>query len=533
MFNTRDSDRSPAHEPRLSRWHLAAHENHLLAALLMIAGFSLARALSAVSFTGFGLDEAYTVAMSRRLALSYFDHPPLHQWITHVSLLIFGATPWIRLPFVLISAVTGWLLYDMTRRVFGGPAGLWALLAFGLSPYFYAVAGSWVSPDGVLILCLAGAARAALTLLSVDRTAPHLPWRHWIVFGVWAGFAGLSKYTAVFLPAGLLMFLAFAPQHRHWFGHPAPYCAAIIAALIVAPVLIWNGQNDWVSFAFQAGRAVPVTGGDLERLLMLLAGQMGYLSPMIFPCLVIAALWTIVRSSANGPERLLLWFALPSILILTCTPIWGNSGFPHWTMPGWFLLFPLFGGWMTRWRPFAYWKRVWAGATAGLTLALAVLFASIQSSDWLERAFPALLKADPVSETLSWRPLRAADAFRPAPGWAPAFVVAQNWIEGGKVDLAVGEDLPVFVFSADPRGFAFRSDPSLFVGADAVIVAQASATEDLAKNLRPYFAVLDVPEPLTLGRAGRAEVHLRVMRGHGLIRPFPQPYGPWRTRSPS
>lgn len=158
MLNTPDSDRSPADEPRLSPWHLAAQEDHLLAALLMIAGFSLARALSAVSFTGFGLDEAYTVAMSRRLALSYFDHPPLHQWITHVSLLIFGATPWIRLPFVLISAVTGWLLYDMTRRVFGGPAGLWALLAFGLSPYFYAVAGSWVSPDGVLILCLAGAA---------------------------------------------------------------------------------------------------------------------------------------------------------------------------------------------------------------------------------------------------------------------------------------------------------------------------------------------------------------------------------------
>ena len=34
-----------------------------------------------------GFDEAYTLVISRRLDLSYFDHPPLHQWIAHFAAL--------------------------------------------------------------------------------------------------------------------------------------------------------------------------------------------------------------------------------------------------------------------------------------------------------------------------------------------------------------------------------------------------------------------------------------------------------------
>ena len=40
--------------------------------------------------TGFCDDEAYVVAISRAPALSYFDHPPLHQWLVHGFVAQFG-----------------------------------------------------------------------------------------------------------------------------------------------------------------------------------------------------------------------------------------------------------------------------------------------------------------------------------------------------------------------------------------------------------------------------------------------------------
>jgi hypothetical protein len=56
-------------------------------ALAILAGFAIARLLFAFAI-GLGIDESYTVAISRRLSLSYFDHPPLHLWIADLAALI-------------------------------------------------------------------------------------------------------------------------------------------------------------------------------------------------------------------------------------------------------------------------------------------------------------------------------------------------------------------------------------------------------------------------------------------------------------
>jgi len=46
--------------------------------LLFIAACALGKVFAAWA-TGFTGDEAYTIVIARTLALSYFDHPPLHQ----------------------------------------------------------------------------------------------------------------------------------------------------------------------------------------------------------------------------------------------------------------------------------------------------------------------------------------------------------------------------------------------------------------------------------------------------------------------
>jgi len=87
-------------------------------ALALIAVFALAR-LALAATLGLGFDESYTIVVARRLDLSYFDHPPLHQWIAHFAALAFGEGAATRLPFVALFAATGWLMFALTRRLFG------------------------------------------------------------------------------------------------------------------------------------------------------------------------------------------------------------------------------------------------------------------------------------------------------------------------------------------------------------------------------------------------------------------------------
>ena len=222
-------------------------------ALTLIAVFALAR-LAFAAALGPGFDKSYTIVVARRLDLSYFDHPPLHQWIAHFAALALGEGAATRLPFIALFAVTGWLMFALTRRLFGARAGLIALVALNLTPFFFASPGTWVVPDGPLDFALAGAA-ATLARLFFDPPAPRVAIRLWLAAGFWLGLAGLSKYNAVLPALGIAGFVALAPRRRPWFARPAPYLAALIAMVVAAPVLLWNARHGWASFAFQGARA--------------------------------------------------------------------------------------------------------------------------------------------------------------------------------------------------------------------------------------------------------------------------------------
>src|ERR1700733_12042374 len=79
------------------------------------------------AYTGLGIDESYMVAASNHFAASYFDHPLASWWLELGSRFVFGsAAPIVvRLPFVALSAVSSWLLYALTSRLYGTRAAFW------------------------------------------------------------------------------------------------------------------------------------------------------------------------------------------------------------------------------------------------------------------------------------------------------------------------------------------------------------------------------------------------------------------------
>ena len=84
--------------------------------------------------------------------------------------------------------------------------------------------------------------------------------------------------------------------------------------------------------------------------------------------------------------------------------------------------------------------------------------------------------------------------------------------------------MQVAIFSEDPRQFSFGSSIDRFVGQDALIILPEPLLADQLPRLKPYFTALDLPEHFWLGRQGRNEVELAIVRAHGLLRPYPLPY---------
>ena len=493
------------------------------AAFALILAFAAVRVALAYSL-GFGVDESYTIAISRRLDLSYFDHPPLHQWLAHFAALLMGEGWSLRLPFIALFAATGWLMFALTRDLFGARAGVWAVFGLNATAFFLVSAGGWIVPDGPLLFALAAAALVFAKLFFESRDAGAV-WRLWLAGGFWLGLAGLSKYSAVFFAFGLVAFIALSPRQRHWFAHPAPYLAALLCLVMLAPVILWNEQNQWISFAFQGARGAPGAHWRPAQVGAMVLGQIVWLTPWLFVPLA-GGLIAAARLAWGDERRLfLLCLALPPILLLSVTPLWGSKGLPHWPMPGWFFAYPLLGVWLTDgWAKRLNW-RAWAVGSAALLAVIVVALASQAATGWFTRAISSPRgTVDPTLEALGWDPLAASPLLGAREGAAPAFVVSTKWSEGGKIALALGPRMPVIVYSADPRGMAFLDDSARFVGKDGVIIAPLSRLAAVVATFAPFFGDLGAPQTMTLGRAGQDEIDLALIPAHGLTRPFPVPY---------
>jgi hypothetical protein len=483
----------------------------------LVAAFTIIRLISA-ALVGLGVDEAYTLAIARHLQLSYFDHPPLHLWIVHALAPVLGYGRLARLPFIILFSGSCWLLFDLTRQLFGPNAALWALLALNLSGFFTVVASSWVLPDGPLIFCLLAAA-SELTRLIVAETgeAPGAARRAgaWLRVGLWIGLAGLSKYQAVFFAVGVGWFLVSTAAGRAWLGRPGPYLAALVAAATVSPVLVWNAQHQWASFAFQGGRAAPSHVLHSAAVLGALAGQMALLLPWIFAPLVLAGYGATRAGPADVRRWLCVTLSLPGIMIFAITPLWGQTSLPHWSMPAWLFLLPVMGDHLARAAAARRWPRIWTIASLSVLLAVWSLLLSDGATGWVGAAWPKTFpKGDPTLESVEWSPLAPAPEVTDLLGRPGSFVVSMKWNEAGRIVSAIGDRAPVVVLSDDPRGFAETHPSASLIGHDALIVVKPEDLADGLNRVGRCFERIDPLQVVRLGRQGRPELELHLFGGH-------------------
>jgi dolichol-phosphate mannosyltransferase len=232
---------------RTAEWRLGAGEHWRLFALGLVAAAFLLRL---VYITQIELlpEDSYYWNYSQHLDIGYLDHPPMVAWLIRLGTAVFGNTELgVRIGAWCCAGVASLFAYRLTRNLFGEQSALVALVLMQVLPYCF-LGGMLMTPDAPLMAAWAAA------LYFLERALIAGQARAWLFAGVSIGLGLISKYTISMLIPAAFLFVVLDPPSRRWLLRWEPYAALIIALLIFSPVIVWNAQHDWASFAFQTSR---------------------------------------------------------------------------------------------------------------------------------------------------------------------------------------------------------------------------------------------------------------------------------------
>ena len=261
---------------------------------------------------------------SRYLSLSYYEHPPMIAFAIRLITLIAGNSE--------IALETGaqfynllilFLIYRMTYPFFGGQNAIITLILLCSTAYF-SLGTVFIHITQPFLICWV----LGLWLILKYYQSPSAKWL--LLLGIVAGFGALSKYIMLLLYLGLFFHSLIYREARVLLKNPWLYVAGSISLLIFTPVLVWNFQNDWISFRFQFGRGMQ--GADFgANFVFFTVGHLLLFSP-IWSVLSFSGLKIGRENFVIGtkPSAVLLVLSLYPLFFFSIMSFRGTIADPHW-----------------------------------------------------------------------------------------------------------------------------------------------------------------------------------------------------------
>ncbi len=447
-----------------------------LAVLGLIGFLSLIRALVSLQVELTSV-ESYLWVCSRHPALGYFDYPAMAAWMIRLSTGLFGhGALGVRALTIAAGAGTIGFTYLAARRLYDERTGLLAALLVGGAPLFFSY-GAQALPDAPM-LCFWSAGVWALSGVFSGGSP-----RGWHLFGLCLGFAMDSKYQAVFLGIGVLVFLLLSPEHRGWLRRKEPWIAVLFALAAFSPTLIWNAREGWQSFLYQGVNRFEERTFQAKELYKFPLGQLLVLTPVFALGAWFAggaalrrwraAAWQDRFLAAVGMTTLLFFFG-----VLATRPVRS-----HWPIPAYLTLLTLSAAVVLRGGP---WNRRLHAASLAL-LGLGYL------------AAPAAVSWIPKAERSGWALLATEVAKR-----NPDFVVGREYHLASQLAYWL-HPLPAVEFTAvghPSKSFPHWWRPEDFLGKNAVVVYDVKHWPIYKDRVDRAFERVDAPVEVAVPRFG-------------------------------
>src|SRR5258706_464015 len=233
--------------------------------ILLISVATLVRLFLATQVE-LGNDEVYYWTYALYPDWSHFDHPPIIGMMAQLfSLnLFFTDDFFLRLGPIILSAASTWIIFRIGKKIKDARSGLYAAFLFTGSIYCSIISGFSLTPDAPLVFFWLLALKLMIDFLPNEKITS-IEKKKILLFGLVAGMAMLSKYQGAFL--WITVFIYAGLYNRQWLKEFSFYIAGMISAVTLLPLLIWNVQNDFISFTFHTARVAPASEFRLDYFL--------------------------------------------------------------------------------------------------------------------------------------------------------------------------------------------------------------------------------------------------------------------------
>jgi len=234
----------------------------------------------------------------------------------------------VRFGGLLCTAISLLFIYMTTRCLFPTSSDLaWDVVFIANNILLFSAACIVLTPDTPLMLFWSIALYCGARI--VQRPGPL--W--WYLWGVALGLGLLSKYTMILIVPCQFGFMLFDKNQRKWLLRKEPYMAILLGLLIFSPVILWNYQHDWISFAFQLSHGLGNRKQNaLGKLLRYIGGEAGVVTPLIFCAFLFYSIKASILSYRRQRSQYLylLMLSWPIILFFAYSSIKGKVAGLNW-----------------------------------------------------------------------------------------------------------------------------------------------------------------------------------------------------------
>ncbi len=307
--------------------------------LYWLAFISLLVRIVIAATTEFGNDEVYYRLYALYPDWSHFDHPlmvGLAMQLFSFNLALHSEL-FLRMSSIILGAINVFIVFDIGKSLKNSRVGFFSALLYSSSIYTFVITGIFILPDSPQQFFWLLSFRLMLQTLPACPNIKNNSFKM-LKLGLLIGLAILSKYTSVFLwlAAGSYIVLF----NRDWLRKKSFYLSALISFIVCLPILIWNIQNDFISFTFH-GERVDIVGYqiNIDYFLTELLGEVLYNNPINY-VLILIALWAVFSKKLKidkQHEHIILLSSLPLIIMFLGFSLFRTT-LPHWTAPGFTIL---------------------------------------------------------------------------------------------------------------------------------------------------------------------------------------------------